>query len=163
MPLTLAQQTALADIADASVDSETLTGLPAELTASQCIFESAWLTRAPGNNCFGIKKDGHGSGTQYCLTKEYINGQWQTMPLAFEEYASLTDCFDDHARLILTVPVYQPAWEQYQKDKNLDSLIKGVAAYYATDPNYYKAIDDMAHSTYVKNALRLSRGKQHHA
>ena len=155
--LTAIQTAALKSIAEASVESEKLTQLPAELSVAQCIFESAWLTRCPGNNCFGIKADQHGSGIQYVMTEEYINGMWKKMSLAFEKYDSLADCFDDHARLIIEEPVYKSAWTQYQQDHNLDAFIKGVAVHYATAPTYYTAIDQMAHTSYVTQAIATAR------
>ena len=154
--LTPAQQAALSQIAATAVACEAATGCPAELTTAQCIFESSWLTRAPGNNCFGIKADAHGSGVQYVLTHEYLNGQWEEMSLAFETYDSLADCFADHARLI-QCGVYAPAWQQYQRDRNLDAYIAGVAAHYATDPTYRESITAEAHAPSVTAALQLAR------
>jgi flagellar protein FlgJ len=142
--------------APAAIASEQATGIPATLTLAQAIFESAWGSRAPNNNCFGIKADAHGSGVQYVLTHEYLNGQWEEMPLAFEKYDNLADCFSDHARLIQQ-GVYASAWGQYQQDHDLDAFIKGVAAHYATDPNYYTEIDAEAHSGTVQNALQSVR------
>ena len=154
--LTQQQQDSLKLIAAAAVASEKATGCPAELTAAQCIFESAWLSKAPGSNCFGIKVDGHGAGQQYVLTSEYINGQWEHMPLAFERYDSLEDCFADHARLIQS-GVYAAAWQQYQADHDLNAFIAGVAAHYATDPNYWMLITQEANSSTVRDALEIAR------
>jgi flagellum-specific peptidoglycan hydrolase FlgJ len=154
--LTPAQQAALSQIAAAAVSCEAATGCPAELTTAQCIFESAWLTRAPGNNCFGIKVDGHGAGQQYVLTHEFLDGSWQEMPLAFEKYATVADCFADHARLI-QCGVYEPAWQQYQQDHDLDAYIAGVAAHYATAPGYRQSITAEAHAASVTAALQAAR------
>src|SRR5579864_5720880 len=87
--LTEQQDLALARIAAAAVASERETGLPAEISAAQCIFESAWLARCPGNNCFGIMPDHHGAGTQYFLSHEYLNGSWIEKQEAFEKYDAL--------------------------------------------------------------------------
>jgi flagellum-specific peptidoglycan hydrolase FlgJ len=154
--LSTAQQAALQRIAAAAVDSEATTGVPAALTAAQCIFESGWLERCPGNNAFGIKRDHHGSGCQYVLTHEFLNGQWETMPLAFETYRTLADCFADHARLIQS-GVYAPAWARFMANRDLDAYIAGVARFYATDPEYREKITAEAHSATVVNALRAAR------
>lgn len=154
--LTAQQQEALKRIAWAAILSEKETGCPAELSASQAIFESAWLSRAPENNCFGIKSDAHGSGVQYILTHEFLNGQWHEMPLAFEKYDSLTDCFADHARL-LQGGVYAAAWMEYQSDRDLDKYITGISKHYATDPNYAAMIAGEAHSQSVSTALAAAR------
>lgn len=150
------QQDAVRRIAKAAIACERATGCPAELTAAQCIFESGYLAHAPGNNCFGIKRDHRGSGGQYILTREFLNGAWATMQQEFETYASLEDCFADHARL-LQHGVYAAAWLRYQKDDNLDAYIAGVSALYATDPEYRKRISAMAHSSTVQTAVQQLR------
>jgi flagellum-specific peptidoglycan hydrolase FlgJ len=153
--LTPSQQAAVVTIATAAVTCQRLTGCPAALSAAQCIFESSYLTRAPGNNCFGIKVDAHGSGTQYVVTHEFLNGQWLEMPLAFESYLTLADCFADHARLIQS-GVYAPAWQAYLAGRDLDAYIRGVAAHYATDPAYATNMLAEAHSSTVSQALALA-------
>ena len=42
-------------IAEAAIAMEKSTGVPAEFAAAQCVLESGWLERAPGQNPFGIK------------------------------------------------------------------------------------------------------------
>ncbi len=72
--MTPEQSAALRRIAQAAVAAERETACPAEISAAQCIVESAWLQVAPGNNCFGIKSRTN-AACQYCLTKEYVNGE----------------------------------------------------------------------------------------
>jgi flagellum-specific peptidoglycan hydrolase FlgJ len=152
--MTPQQEQALTRIAQAAVAAERTTGCPAELSAAQCIEESAWLTRAPGCNCFGIKAtDTHET---YEQTKEYLNGQWQTMTLAFEAYDSLADCFVAHARLIQGGR-YLPAWQQYQTDHSLDNLISNIAPIYASDPGYAAEIRTLAHGPHVAAAIVSQR------
>lgn len=155
--MTPQQQDALRQIAGAAIASERATGLPAEVSAAQCIFESGWLTRCPANNCFGIKADAHGSGVHYCLTKEFIDGTWKTESLAFEKYDSLADCFVDHARLITTLPAYAPTWQQYQRDYNIDTFILALGRIYGTDPAYGAKILAEAHSSSVTVAVQSAR------
>lgn len=154
--LTPEQQQAVVKIAAASVLSERRTGCPAELSAAQCIFESSYLRRKPGNNCFGIKPDHRGSGTQYTLTSEFLNGEWIHRVLEFESYETIEDCFIDHARLIQQ-GVYAPAWARYQADHNLDAYIAGVSEHYATDPAYRVKISGEAHSSTVQTAVQAAR------
>ena len=144
-------------IAPAAVAAERATGLPAEITTAQCIFESGWLTRCPGNNCFGIKADAHGSGVDYVLTEEFLNGEWEKMPLAFESYNSLADCFVDHSRLITQGAPYAKAWAQYRIDKNWPRLILAIGPIYATAPGYRISICNEAGSYYVTSALQAAR------
>lgn len=151
------QQAALVKIAQAAIVSERATLLPAEVSAAQCIFESGWLARCPGNNCFGIKADGHGAGTQYCLTSEYLNGEWEKMPLAFEKYDSLADCFVDHARLITEGKPYAAIWAQYRADHNMQTFILALGRIYGTDPSYGAKILNMAYSSPVCAEVQTAR------
>ena len=152
--LTPEQQAALKQIATAAVAAERETGCPAELSTAQAILESSWLMRCPGLNCFGIKAtDSHAT---YQITREFLNGQWQTMRAAFEAYDSLADCFTAHARLIQGGP-YLPAWRRYQADHSLDGLIEGIARIYASDPLYGQQIKVLAHGPNVAAAIVTAR------
>src|ERR1039458_7907510 len=138
-------------IANAAVSCERDSGCPAELSAAQCILESAWLTRAPGNNCFGIKSTDRDPGAHYSITKEFLNGEWQTKRLAFAVYPTLADCFRDHARLIMT-GCYAPAWRLYRQDQDLAALTAGVAVHYATDHRNAPKILSIAREHFVVSA-----------
>ena len=153
--MTPGQFAALGRIAEAAVAAERETGVPAEISAAQCIVESAWLQVAPCNNCFGIKgkADDH---CQYCLTKEYLNGEWTSQKLAFATYPSLAACFAAHARLLQS-GVYAPAWRQYQADHDLKAYIRGIAEHYATDPEYAGKILQLAHGPHVCAAVMEAR------
>ena len=152
--MTPEQLAALGRIAEAAAGAERATGCPAEISAAQCIVESAWLHVAPGNNCFGIKAtDDH---CQYCLTKEYLNGEWTSQKLAFATYPTLTACFAAHARLLQS-GVYAPAWRKYQGDHDLDTYIRGIAEHYATDPGYAPKILQLAHGPHVSVAILKAR------
>jgi flagellum-specific peptidoglycan hydrolase FlgJ len=152
--MTPEQLAALRRIAEAAAGAERATGCPAEISAAQCIVESAWLRVAPGNNCFGIKAtDDH---CQYCLTKEYLNGEWTNQKLAFATYPTLAACFAAHA-LLLQRGVYAPAWRRYQGDHDLDAYIRGIAEHYATDPGYAPKILQLAHGPHVYAAVAEAR------
>ena len=150
------QAQSLLTIADAAVAAERATGCPAELSAAQCIIESAWLTRSPGNNCFGIKATD--DNCTYCLTKEFIDGTWTSPTLAFEAYPTLADCFSAHARL-LQGGVYAAVWSRYKADHDLDSYIQGIAVHYATAPDYAAQIIQLAHGPHVTADVVAARGK----
>ena len=157
MALQTSQLLALNQIAAAAVACDNETGVPAEISAAQCILESAWLTRmAAPCNCFGIKATD--SNQAYCITHEYLDGSWQTCKVAFEAYPDLAACFAAHARLILACKPYRAAWEQYLTDHDLDGLIRGIAPVYATDPNYTQELLTLAHGPHVTAALEAARG-----
>lgn len=152
--MTAEQMEALGRIARAAVEAEAQTACPAELSAAQAILESGWLKAAPGNNCFGIKAtDEHAT---YQVTKEYLNGQWKTLRLAFEAYGSLTDCFLAHARLIQGGR-YADAWRVYEQSHDLAGLVDGIAGIYATDPGYAKQVKQLAAAPYVAAAVMQIR------
>lgn len=150
-------ENAIVVIAQNAVISEKVTGVPAEFTASQCIFESYYLTRCPQNNCFGIKADHHGTGAAYSLTEEYLNGKWVELPQLFETYATIADCFNDHARLLTQGAPYVPAWTQYKQDKDLIKFIMEVAKHYATDPHYGETMVKEATSPKIVAAINTAR------
>jgi flagellum-specific peptidoglycan hydrolase FlgJ len=154
--LTDKQKSALQMIAAAAVACELGTGCPAELSAAQCILESGWLTRCPGNNCFGIKATD--DSRVYTITKEFLNGTWKTLNLAFEKYATLADCFKAHARLIQGGR-YAPAWKAYQQTHNLGALIAGIAPIYATAPDYAGLVSSIARSLSVTQEIADARKK----
>jgi flagellum-specific peptidoglycan hydrolase FlgJ len=141
--------------AHASVVAENATGCPAALSCAQCVTESAWgASIIPGNNCFGIKATD--SSETYQITREYINGTWETLKLAFESYPTLADCFTAHGRLIQGGP-YSSVWRQYEQDRDLDGLIRGISKIYATDPNYAVTILSLAHNSQVTGAISKAR------
>ena len=156
--LTPQQQAAVPLMASAAVASEAATRLPADFQMAQCIFESAWLTRAPGQNCFGLKPNGHGSGIQHFVSHEVVNGTWRQIPEAFETYDSLAACFADHARLITEGAPYAHAWLQFQIDGDVDGLVRRVCPIYGTDPDYTSKILSEMHGPTVTVAIAAARG-----
>lgn len=134
--LTAAQVSSLAAAADAARHAETLTGCPYELSVAQWALESAWGSKQPGFNCFGIKVYPGCYGIQFMDTWEVINGQKVRQRLAFASFRSLADCFEKHGELIANGAPYRPAWDRYEMDHDLDALIAGIAEKYATDPVY---------------------------
>ncbi len=153
--MTSDQMTELQRIAEAAVLCEQNTDFPAEVSAAQCILESAWLTRAPGNNCFGIKATDENE--RYCLTKEYLDGSWQTCKAAFETYPTLAACFIAHAKLLTTGSRYAAAWASYLVTWDLGGFIRAIAPIYATDPNYASEILTLVRGPHVTAAIRAAR------
>ena len=141
----------------AAVACEKTTGVPAALTVAQAVFESGWGSHCPGCNCFGIKANGRGCGTQLQSTSEFVNGQWTHPVLEFECYASLADCFTDHGWLISRGAPYAQVWKQFQEDHNYPQFVLGLAKIYATDPGYGGTILSFSTSTTVSNAIAAAR------
>ncbi len=180
--LTPSQETFLKSAAAASVVSEIATGLPADLSLAQAIFESSWGAHSPGRNCFGLKANG--GKTQLLPTTEWFTdaelarflqrGEGRTAVLRqpeqqsgsrklydvhdlFAAYDSLADCFTDHARLITQGAPYAKVWAQYQQDRQLHAFIIALGSIYATAPNYGLQISGMTLSPWFQNALDDAR------
>lgn len=161
------QLVALNQIAFAAVAAEHATGCPAELSTAQCIVESDWLTRYPDHNVFGIKATD--SNASYCFTQEFEDGTWKNPECGFENYPDLAACFTAHARL-LQGGVYAEAWQAYLNGPvevdgsdlpaTLDAYIIGIAAHYATDPDYASKIITLAHGPHVTAAIAAARGQK---
>lgn len=157
--LTPPQTQFLALAATAAVQSEALTGVPAELTLPQAIFESGWGSKAPFSNCFGIKANGRGCGSFTVPTAEFIDGKRTIQTLEFEKYASLADCFSDHGWLISKGTPYAAAFAHFSADHNVDALILAVGKIYGTDPNYGPHILDFSKSATIVGALAKARAQ----
>jgi flagellum-specific peptidoglycan hydrolase FlgJ len=154
MSLTQPQLAFLKLAAEAGVKCEKETGLPAMLSVVQACIESAWGKSAPGNNCFGIKNTDRWAGSQYVVTKEFINGTWKTLNLEFETYPTLTDCFNDHARLLtMGGTCYTPHWRNYSANHVYEGLVWGISAHYATDPDYAPLILSMSKMPAILSAI----------
>lgn len=156
--LTEQQKAALRQIAAAAVESERATGCPAELTVAQCILESGWLRRAPGNNPFGIKRAARHQKFQTFMTTEFIGGQKVKKPLQFAAYDSLAEAFSDHAGIITRGRPYARAWAQYQLDRDVEALARGIAGVYATDPSYAEKVLSFVRHPEVRLAVSDARG-----
>ena len=165
--LTPVQLSALDTMAAAAVAAERTTGVPAELSTAQCIVESAWLTRYPDHNVFGIKATD--SNASYCFTQEFEDGTWRNPECGFQNYPDMAACFAAHARL-LQGGVYAAAWNWYQRsldgagaetahfDAYLDAYITAISKHYATDPDYASKIITLAHGPHVVAAIAQAKG-----
>lgn len=184
MPLSVPQRANLSQAARAAVACEQSTGFPAEITVAQWALEAGWGNAMPGNNCFGIKAAYTELAKQLLPTTEWFTVKQAQAFLSvpgrtatpssppdasgrrqyackdwFRSYPELADCFVDHSRIITTVPVYGPAWAQYLKDHNIDALVDGIAAHYATAPNYASTLRSIVGMPEVKTAIQFARSQ----
>ncbi|UQS83228.1 glycoside hydrolase family 73 protein [Bombilactobacillus thymidiniphilus] len=115
-------------------------GVFPSITIAQAILESDWgksQLAADYHNLFGVKSDG---GDQYVSlqTKEYVNGDWQTVSAQFQIYNSFDASIADHDKLL----AYGTSWNTHQYKHVLASSNYVEAAQnlqvdgYATDPDY---------------------------
>lgn len=176
-------------IADASVYSEKLTGIPAEFTLAQCALESGWLSSCLGNNPFGIKEYRGSFGRQLLSTTEWLTpkqftefmclGDGRTGAIKLKggqphvsgdrtEYAvkdwfatfnSLEDAFARHGNMLISSLFYKNATSAYLEDCNLDKFMEAVSKVYATSPVYIQQIRAITNQNNVKSALTLARSR----
>ncbi len=154
-------ETRLNEVARIAVRLEQQTGCPAQLLIAQWAIESKWGEKPVGHaNYFGIKRAAR--HTKWCTvtTREVINENSVIDNLEFADYDSLEDSCRDYAWLITNGAPYHVAWEQYQKTRDLSSLIAAVARVYATDPNYTRLTESIASQSNVLKSVAAAKTNQ---
>jgi len=122
------------DVIEAAKVSQRRWGVPASITVAQWIVESAWGSAMPpdSNNPFGIKALQAEPAVE-SETREVIDGKVITTTARFRRFASLSDAFEVHGKLLSTAAPYQPAMAFAQDPDRFADALTGV---YATDPQY---------------------------
>lgn len=151
--LSTQQETSLASASQAAIAAERTTGCPRELSVAQWALESSWGAKQPANNCFGIKVYAGCYGVQMIDTWEVTNGKKLRERLAFSTFPTLEACFEYHGKLIATGARYRAAWDNYERDLDLDGLIEDISKVYATDPGYSKKLRVILRMPQVVEAL----------
>lgn len=126
---------------------EAAKGIPAGFTVAQAALESGWgssglTTRA--NNLFGIKSSAAWKGsTLTMMTREYIKGQWISVPAVWRRYDCWADCLLDHADFFHVNPRYKKALLfPHDSIRFAEEIAK---AGYATDPEYADKLINIIH------------------
>lgn len=122
------------DIIEAAKASGRRWGIPASITLAQWIVESAWGAAMPpdSNNPFGIKAL-EGQPAVESETREVIDGKVVTMVARFRRFASMSEAFELHGKLLSTGSPYRAAMEVVKDPDRFADALTGV---YATDPQY---------------------------
>lgn len=124
------------DIIAAAKASQAKWGIPASITIAQWAVESGYGRHMPGglasNNPFGIKATA-GHPSVVANTREVINGHSVFQNLGFRVFASLTEAFDEHGKLLATSRYYKNA---RSKLPDADAFADALTGVYATDPHY---------------------------
>ncbi|MQS53519.1 glycoside hydrolase family 73 protein [Companilactobacillus mishanensis] len=115
-------------------------GVLPSITIGQAILESDWgnsTLASKYNNYFGIKGTDP-NNTVVLETKEYTNGQWQTINGRFRSYSDFRESMKDHAKLLVNGTSWNSS--QYQQVIGSQDYIEAAVALqtdgYATDPGY---------------------------
>jgi hypothetical protein len=122
------------EVIEAAKASQARWGIPASVTLAQWIVESAWGSAMPpdSNNPFGIKALDSQPAVE-SETREVVEGKTVTITARFRRFASLTEAFEVHGRLLATAAPYQKARTYMQDPDRFADALTGV---YATDPQY---------------------------
>ena len=172
-------------IAAAAVELESETGIPAELTAGQCIIESAWLEKAPGNNPFGMKASMSATTYQILETEEELTpvqiravaSSWKRIvdmsPMVgsrrrvriqdkFMVFRSLEEAFRAYGAMITRGKHFGPRFQRYLAHRSLPQLLRDMsgtdgAPPYFTASGYLRLFDQVTGQSNVKAALAQAR------
>jgi len=129
-------------IAPAAQASSKITRIPASFTVAEAALESGWGASAlvtEACNLFGVKADASWLGDTVMMpTREYLNGQWVTVPAKWRKYPTWLASINDHAQFLLKNPRYQGA---FVNCSDVEAFTNAIAkAGYATDPQYASKI-----------------------
>lgn len=180
----MSKSDALPILAQACVQAEKLTGVPAELSLAQAAIESGWLQYTLGaNNCHGIKYNRNRHGARVLVsTREWFTEAEKLKFLAlgdgrevvretgnhnatrkeyvvkdwFAKFYTLADCIAEHASLISTGKPYAQAWAAYQQHRNWRVLLQDIGPIYATAPDYARIVEAIV-SPDVVAAIQAAR------
>jgi flagellum-specific peptidoglycan hydrolase FlgJ len=113
------------------------TGIPASFTLAQGALESNWGTSElcrMAMNIFGVKADKSWTGLTYSIqTREFLKGQWVSVPAVWRRYSNYLACLNDHAKFFQDNPRYKDCFKETTGEGWALAVAK---AGYATDPDY---------------------------
>jgi flagellum-specific peptidoglycan hydrolase FlgJ len=185
MPLSPEQRAAnLTKIAVAAVATERITQVPAELSCAQCILESGWLEKAPGNNPFGIKARAGEPSVSFLTTERLTPAQLAKVrasgrriesvaPLAegkhvvkmvdaFAAFTDLTAAFAAYANLLVNGTHFKDRFARFLVHRNLAQLLSDMTGKdgrppYATAKDYDAFVLALVGQANVQAALKAAR------
>ena len=122
------------EVIEAARKTEAKYNVPASVTVAQWALESGYGKRMLGgsNNPFGIKARKGQDFVEGHTHEQGKNGLVRTTA-KFAKYASLTEAFEEHARLIAEKPAYKKAME---RNWDLHGFISAMSPKYASDRDY---------------------------
>lgn len=135
------------------------TGIPPQFLLAHAALESGWgrheprlADGRPSYNLFGIKAGADWQGAvAESVTTEFVAGKAERRVERFRAYASYTEAFNDHARLLAT----QPRYAQVLGARDASSFARGLQnAGYATDPAYADKLVRVIGSPALSSAMR---------
>lgn len=123
-----------------AIEASRETGVDPRIILGQAALESAWGTKAPGNNLFGIKSHGEPGGQTF-TTHEVIDGRRVKTQDSFRSYGSPEESFRGYADFINRNPRYRTL----KGTQGLEDQARALqASGYATDPKYGQKVLSIA-------------------
>lgn len=122
------------EVIEAAVTSFRRWRVPVSITMAQWVVESAWGAAMPpgSNNPFGIKATDTQDGVD-AATTEVVGGNTVEITARFRRFASVSEAFELHGKLLSTGGRYTAAMQACNDPEAFADALTGV---YATDPQY---------------------------
>jgi len=135
-----AQQRFINQLYPHALEVSRATGVDPRIIIAQSAQETGWGRSAPNFNFFGIKSHGQPGGASLPTTEVGPSGAYKTNE-SFRRYGSVEESAKDYADFINRNPRYEGFRTAQGLDPQLAALQKSG---YATDPNYSRAVGDIA-------------------
>ena len=134
-------------------------GVSAKAVLAQAALETGWGRHMPSRpdgspsfNLFGIKAGSGWRGDSIGVaTLEFNDDVAERVQARFRAYASPAASFDDYAELISTDPRYAGALARGDDIAGFARALQEAG--YATDPDYARKLDELAHGEQMRAAL----------
>lgn len=123
-----------------ALEASRATGVDPRIIIAQSAQETGWGRSAPNFNFFGIKSHGQPGGATLATTEVGPNGAYRANE-SFRRYGSVEESVKDYADFINRNPRYEALRTAQGLEPQLTALQKSG---YATDPNYSRAVGDIA-------------------
>ncbi len=109
-----------------------------EMAACEAAEESTFghsLLASQDNNLFGMKQHTHPIyGTVSLPTREFLNGEWETVEANWIRYADWQECFEDRMATLLRLAKIYPHYAAALDAKNGEDYVRQVSQTWSTDP-----------------------------
>jgi hypothetical protein len=123
-----------------ALEASRATGVDPRIIIAQSAQETGWGRSAPNFNFFGIKSHGQPGGATLATTEVGPGGAYRANE-SFRRYGSAEESVKDYADFINRNPRYEGFRTAQGLEPQLAALQKSG---YATDPNYSRAVGDIA-------------------
>ncbi len=117
-----------------------------EYAACEAALESGWgLSRlaVEANNLFGQKQYAtplSGTGTLEMSTREFLHGQWVTVPARWVKFVDWASCFKERMRMLEGLSGRYPVYAKALQAASGEQFVTLVSSRWSTDPERAKKV-----------------------